>query len=150
MPLLPIYETTLQMTNQPPYVLLADDDPDDLEFFCSAMRRLFPGVDVIAFGDGDLLLDYLSHCNPAAFPVCILVDYKMPRLAAPQFLQATGGGTPYDQIPKFVWSTSHRKKDMDDCINHGARSFLIKPTTESQLEQAILSLIAHTLLIQRV
>lgn len=144
--LLPIKFQALSMTHAYPTILLADDDPDDRDFFCSAMRRLYPKVNVRTFEDGDPLLNYLYHCGRPLFPLCILLDYKMPRLNAPQFLQATGEGTPYIQIPKIVWSTSHRKKDMDECLNLGAASFLIKPTTDYQLEQEIRSLTRYILI----
>ncbi|HVU99534.1 MAG TPA: response regulator [Puia sp.] len=128
------------MTQEFPYVLLADDDPDDREFFVSGMRRLYPHVGVIVFDDGDHLLEYLKDCPSQSFPVYILLDYKMPRLNAPQFLQQTGSGTRYDWIPKIVWSTSPLKRDMEECLNQGAISFVIKPVSEPLLDNMLRSL----------
>jgi CheY-like chemotaxis protein len=128
------------MTNIFPFVLLADDDPDDRDFFCAAMQRLYPQVDVRSFSDGDELLEFLRNSRIQGLPGCILLDYKMPRLTGPEVLRATGTGTPYDQIPKIVWSTSTRQIDIDECLRLGATRFLIKPESGLQLEDLIKSL----------
>lgn len=128
------------MTYDIPSVLLADDDPDDRDFFCTAMKRVYPNVKIRTFEDGDHLLDYLKHCSVAMLPGCIVLDYKMPRLTAPQFLQAAGDGTRYAQIHKIVWTTSRLRKDMEACLNAGAASFHIKPNTDSQMDNLLRSL----------
>jgi CheY-like chemotaxis protein len=128
------------MINGSSYVLLADDDPDDRHFFCEGMRRFFPEIVIHTFQDGDELLHFLDNNPLPVLPACILLDYKMPRLTAPQVLQATGAGTRYAPIPKVVWSTSERKKDIDECLGLGAVRFVIKPDKGSQLDRLINSL----------
>jgi len=128
------------MTNGSPYILLADDDPDDRDLFCEGMRRSYPHVGLHTFQDGDELLAFLASCGYPTLPACILIDYKMPRLTAPQILQVTGLGTRYAHIPKIVWSTSERQKDIDECLNLGAARFVIKPDTNYQLDELISSL----------
>ncbi|HVU53941.1 MAG TPA: response regulator [Puia sp.] len=128
------------MTNGFPFVLLADDDPDDRDFFCAGMQRLYPQVDVLSFQDGDELLEFLKNSGLPSLPSYILLDYKMPRLTGPDFLRGTGIGTPYDPIPKIVWSTSQRQIDIDECLRLGAARFLIKPESGLQLDNLIKSL----------
>ena len=128
------------MTREFPFVLLADDDPDDRDFFCAGMHRLFPRVDVLSFKDGDELLAFLNDPTLQSLPGCILLDYKMPRLSGPEVLQATGVGTPYDHVPKIVWSTSQRQIDIDECLRLGATRFAIKPASGAQLDNLIRSL----------
>lgn len=125
------------MTNGFPFILLADDDPDDRDFFCSAMQKRYPQVGVYTFQDGDELLSFLDTFTWSVLPACILMDYKMPRLCAPQVLRATGAGTRYARIPKVVWSTSERKKDCDECLGLGAAQFVVKPETGSELDRLI-------------
>jgi len=128
------------MTDRFPYILLADDDHDDRDFFCAGMQRLYPQVGIRTFNDGDELLEFLHSRTWLTPPACIIIDYKMPRLTAPEILQVTGAGTPYAHIPKVVWSTSERQKDMDECLSLGASHFMIKPITDSQLDRQIKSL----------
>jgi len=131
---------TLSMTKEFPFVLLADDDPDDRDFFCAGMQRLFPQVEVRSFQDGDELLEFLNSSRLQSLPGCILLDYKMPRLSGPEVLRATGIGTPYDHVPKIVWSTSQRQIDIDECLRLGATRFAIKPESGAQLDNLIRSL----------
>ncbi|MBN8855721.1 MAG: hypothetical protein BGO55_22915 [Sphingobacteriales bacterium 50-39] len=133
------------MTNEFPFVLLADDDPDDRDFFCAGMKRLFPSVDVVAFPDGDELLEFMNSSRLQPLPGCILLDYKMPRLSGPEVLLATGVGTPYDHVPKIVWSTSQRQIDIDECLRLGATRFAIKPESGAQLDNLIKSLACYLL-----
>ena len=128
------------MTNGSPYILLAEDDPDDCDFFCAGMKRFYPQVGIHTFQDGDELLEFLDNCTWPSLPALILIDYKMPRLTAPQVLQATGAGTRYAHIPKIVWSTSERQKDIDECLSLGAVRFAIKPATGYELNELINSL----------
>lgn len=128
------------MTHAFPKVILADDDPDDRDLFSSALQRLYPDVVLRMFEDGDKILAYLRHSSPTMLPDCILLDYNMPRFTGPQILRATGPGTRYAHIPKIVWSTSHRKQEMDECLNLGAMRFVIKPTTEAELNEVVRSL----------
>jgi len=131
---------SLIMTSRFPYILLADDDPDDRDFFVAGMQRRYPQVSIRTFQDGEELLGFLDNRTWTALPAVILIDYKMPRLSAPQVLQATGAGTRYALIPKVVWSTSQRKEDMDECLGLGAALFVIKPETGAQLDRLINSL----------
>lgn len=132
------------MTKDIPFVLLADDDPDDRDFFCAGMKRLFPRVEVLSFKDGDELLEFMNNSG-LQLPGCILLDYKMPRLSGPEVLLATGIGTPYDQVPKIVWSTSQRQMDIDECLRLGATRFAVKPESGAQLDNLIKSLSRYLL-----
>jgi len=128
------------MTQQSPSIIIVDDDPDDRDFFCAGMQRVYPHIKVYTFQNGDQLLRYLNDGAAPALPRCIVLDYKMPPLTAPQLLVATGSGTRYHQIPKIVWSTSHRKTEMAECLSLGALRFVIKPFTEDQLDELLRSL----------
>lgn len=136
----PAFTKGFIMANELPYILLAEDDPDDRDLFCAGMQRFYPQVGIHTFQDGDEMLEFLDNCTWLALPACILIDFKMPRLTAPQVLQATGAGTRYAHIPKIVWSTSERQKDIDECLNLGAIRFAIKPDTGDKLDELINSL----------
>jgi CheY-like chemotaxis protein len=136
------------MTKEFPFVLLADDDPDDRDFFCAGMKRLFPRVEVLSFEDGDELLEFMNNSSLRLLPCCILLDYKMPRLSGPEVLQATGMGTPFDHVPKIVWSTSQRQIDIDECLRLGATRFAVKPESGAQLDNLIKSLARYLLTSQ--
>jgi len=123
-----------------PLILLADDDPDDRDFFRSGLKRLYPQIELIAFNDGTNLLDFLANCAASELPDCLLFDYKMPGLMGPDLLHATGPGSRYDPIPKIIWSTTQRRKDIDECLSLGAAWFADKPVTNAELDKLLRSL----------
>lgn len=127
----------LPMTSAVPFVVLAEDDPDDRDYFRAGMKRLYPEVAVSMFENGDDLLGYLESCALWDLPGLIMLDYKMAPRNAPEILISIGFGTRYGHIPSIVWSTSKREKDVEECLNFGALRFVVKPDTESQLNQLL-------------
>jgi CheY-like chemotaxis protein len=121
------------------HVLLADDDPDDLAFFCAGMRRFYPETNILTFHNGGKLLEYLDNPTISILPHFILMDYKMPPLTAPEVLRAMELAPRYHRIPKMVWSTSQRQKEIDECLSLGAVRFVVKPITDCQLDDFIRS-----------
>ena len=125
------------MTYNVPFVVLAEDDPDDRDFFCAGMNKVYPNVVVAAFDSGEALLAYLERCPTWDLPGFAVLDYKMKEGNAPEILIAIGHGTRYEHIPSIVWSTSTREKDKEDCLNFGALRFVAKPESDSELKQLL-------------
>jgi|GEM_PF-362991 len=137
----PLWTSTLyRMTPEFPYIAIVDDDPDDQEFLRAGMRRCFPEVTVMPFGNGNELLTYLDKCNNKKLPLAMILDYKMPGLSGADVLRITGNDTPYSSISKVVWSTSRLRKEMDECLALGALRWIVKPSTNDELDLAIRSL----------
>jgi CheY-like chemotaxis protein len=128
------------MKRPSPQVLFADDDPDDRDFFCAGMQRLYPQIEVVTFKDGAQLFDSLSGRTTAELPDCLFFDYKMPGVSGPELLQTTGPGTRYHSIPKIVLSTTQRRKDINECLSLGATRFATKPSTDAELDLLLKSL----------
>ena len=120
-----------------PYILLADDDPDDLDTFTCAFTRLNPNAFVETVNDGKELFELLGACNPQELPILILMDYKMPLITGPEILQKLASSTTYSHIPKLIWSTSERYKDIELCRRLGADNYFKKPATSSEIDDLV-------------
>jgi CheY-like chemotaxis protein len=120
-----------------PYILLADDDPDDRDSLIHPFLQQNPGVRVVSFGDGRELLSFLLACPDEELPVLILMDYKMPYVTAAEILQCLAGDPRYDAIPKLVWSTSGRAEYVDRCVRHGASQYFTKPNSLPELASIV-------------
>jgi len=125
------------MSKQLPYILLADDDPDDLETFTNAYTRLNPSVFVETVNDGKELFDVLDGCDPDELPTLILLDFKMPLISGPEVLQRLASSMEYASIPKLVWSTSERPKDIEQCQKFGADHYFRKPATSREADELV-------------
>jgi CheY-like chemotaxis protein len=125
------------MNNDLPYILLADDDPDDREALIHPFVQQNPNVRVVVMGDGQELLHFLERCPVDALPALILMDYKMPILTAAEVLEKLAGDDRYTEIPKLVWSTSDRAEYVDRCMRHGAVAYFAKPSSLAELANIV-------------
>lgn len=119
------------MTADANYLLIADDDPDDVETFRDAFLQKFPGMSVIDVSNGEELIAYLESIS--ALPVVVLMDYKMPILTAADILKMLNANDRYSGIIKLVWSTSDLRQYVDECMRAGAAKYYAKPNDGSEL-----------------
>ncbi|HEV2354245.1 MAG TPA: response regulator [Puia sp.] len=121
------------MNSERPYILLADDDPDDLALFTQAFCEANPHARVEAFADGQEILDYLGSCSEDELPSLILLDYKMHVVTGPEVLQQLSSDVRLAHIPVVVWSTSERSEDIENCVHLGAAGYFLKPASSAEL-----------------
>jgi len=119
----------------PPYLLIADDDQDDLDIFTEAFVRDNPGYIVEQATGGKAVLQFLD--NAAELPLILILDYQMPDLNGPEVLRHLAANRRYSKLIKVMWSTSRRIKDMEDCKNLGAAHYLVKPGDSRELTSII-------------
>lgn len=114
-----------------PYLLIVDDDQDDLDIFTEAFNRHNPGYDVEHAPGGKAALQFLDEA--AELPLALVLDYQMPDLNGPEVLRHLAANPRYKNLIKVMWSSSPRIKDMDDCKKLGATHYLIKPADNKEL-----------------
>jgi len=120
-----------------PYILVADDDPEDRQALRDEFRLQNPGIAVKEVEGGRELLDFLDRCLPRQLPAVIVLDYQMPDLSGPEVLQQLSADERYRQIMIVTWSTSSRTKDMEECKRLGAMDYLIKPDCIDGLNKSV-------------
>lgn len=121
---------------QMPYVLIADDDPDDLLILADGLREAYREVAVKTVADGDEVLDWLAS-HPGQLPQLIILDYKMPRLSGADVLRQISANDLYKVVPVVVWTTSGRENEMQECLELGAERLFVKPTTDKELMRIV-------------
>src|SRR5579872_2166870 len=121
---------------QMPYVLIADDDPDDLLILSDGLREAYREVAIETVADGDEVLAWLAS-HPGQLPLLIILDYKMPRLSGADVLRQMSGNDRYKGIPVVVWTTSGREDEMQECLQLGAERLFVKPTTDKELMRIV-------------
>jgi len=118
-----------------PYLLLADDDPDDRSFFADAFRQQNQGFLVEQVGGGVAALEYLKEA--VILPVVLLLDYQMPDLSGPEVLQQLAIDSRYTHIVKIMWSNSHPDMTTKECKRLGADHYIRKPTSAIELNAIV-------------
>ena len=115
------------MTDVKPYILVADDDPDDQEMLVERFHRRNPDAVFRLMSSGLEALDYLRNCPNEELPRLIVIDYKMPGMNGAEVLKIVQEEGRFRHIPKVVWSTSSNQEYIDKALNSGADMYFTKP-----------------------
>jgi CheY-like chemotaxis protein len=110
-----------------PYILIADDDPDDQEMFADRWRLHNSEAEVECVSSGTEALSYLRNCPSDRLPRLIVIDYKMPGITGDEVLRLLLDDDRYARIPKIVWSSSNNKEYIDLSLQSGAQRYFTKP-----------------------
>ena len=125
------------MTKQAPYILVADDDPDDQEMLVNRMQIRHPAIPVRCLDGGVETLTYLHNCPTDELPLVMILDYKMPGLTGAEVLQSIRPDGRYGAIPKIIWSTSNNAEYKERSIQSGADKYFTKPSDMSAFDHLV-------------
>lgn len=117
------------------YLLIADDDPEDISVLLDGLRLIRSDIPVKTVNNGRSVMDFLHHCKEDNLPGLILLDFKMPFLNAAEVLLAMSENEEWSAIPKLVWSTNRQGRDIELCLNLGAIDYLRKPDSLVELKE---------------
>lgn len=122
-------------------IVLADDDPEDVELARDALAEVRLANNLQVVGDGDELLELLRgtgrHAGHPAHPRLILLDLKMPRMDGFEVLRQLKGDATLRTIPVVVLTTSAADADIVRSYDLGVNSFITKPVTFEGLVAAM-------------
>lgn len=119
------------MENQPPTILVADDDPDIREIIVSAAEKA--GGHVIEAGDGAEAWRYL---NEVVVDVAIL-DVMMPEMSGLEVCEKLKNTEFGKLIPIIVLTARDGLRDKVDALELGADDYLTKPFQFKELTARI-------------
>lgn len=138
-------EATVGMRIISPYfmtVLNVDDDLEDREFFCEALREIDPSITCLIAGSGMEALALLK--NQVPLPDYIFLDINMPMMDGKQCLRALKSMPEFEGIPVIMYSTSTDSREIRECYMLGAEDFLIKPHSYEKLVNDLISIFAFS------
>jgi CheY-like chemotaxis protein len=125
------------MQTKQKFILLADDDIEDLELLQEAIVKLEPETKVHSVTNGRMVLSYLEDRTDGELPSLIVLDYNMPDMNGAEVLVQLSNDPELQRIPKVIWSTSNASQYIEECMENGAKTYFVKPSTNKQLlEQA--------------
>ena len=135
------------LTWQTPSLLIVEDSNEDFEVM---QRFLLRSPTPIAFQrcvNGDQALAFLCRTGSyvdresAPRPNLIMLDLNLPGTDGREVLRQIKQDNRLKTIPVVVFTTSNNPKDIEDCYQYGANSYIVKPIDFAQLKRDI-----HTLL----
>ena len=113
-------------------ILLAEDDPRDVELTLEALSEHNLANEVIVASDGREALDFLYRVGKYAGrangnPVVILLDLKMPKIDGIEVLRNIKGDEILKTLPVVVLTSSRESRDLEECYRLGVNAYVVKP-----------------------
>jgi CheY-like chemotaxis protein len=131
------------MQSDPKHILMADDDPDDIEMFQSAVDETCSALQLTVATDGEKFLALLSK-SPK--PYAIFLDLNMPIITGKECLLEIRTKNEYDDVPIVIFSTSAQKSEIDFCLKNGANNYLTKPSSYAGIKSIVDNLCNESLI----
>lgn len=126
-------------------ILLAEDDPGDVELTLTALAEYNLANEIVVVRDGVEALDYVYRRGPfadrpAGNPVVILLDLKMPRLDGLQVLRQLKADDALRRIPIVALTSSRENYDLAECYRLGVNAYVVKPVRFTEFVEVVKSL----------
>lgn len=110
-----------------PFMLIADDDEDDIYLLDSAFKESHLDVKIDFVQNGQEVFKYLDKINGSnPLPDLIVLDLNMPLLGGRDTLLRLKEDLRYKNIPVVILTTSNNEKEKAHCLEIGAALYLFK------------------------
>ena len=129
--------------NRPCTIFLAEDDIDDQELLHEALASLNARIKLISFTTGVKFMNHIAEMEDSLLPDLIILDYNIPEINGAEILKQLGKHHRFDSIPKIVWSTSDSHLFRQTCLDLGARSYLVKPSSIGGIQHIAKKMLEH-------
>lgn len=123
-------------------ILLAEDNPNDVELTLTALRSLKLSNEIVVVHDGAAVLDFLRRKNAYAgrspvHPIVTLLDLKMPRVDGLETLRQIREDPELRLLPIVILTSSREESDLVKGYALGANGYVVKPVDFEQFTSAV-------------
>ena len=115
------------MANDSTFIILADDDQDDRDFFSDAFGELKIQTKIALFENGIQLMDYLID-KQSHLPDILFLDLNMPLKSGIECLKEIKETPRLKNIAIAIYSTSASEEDIEETFVQGANVYIKKPS----------------------
>ena len=128
-----------------PAILLAEDNPNDVELTLEALAAHNLANRVIVARDGVEAMAYLRREGAFAGreggdPAVILLDIKMPRMDGIEVLREIRGDPALRRLPVVILTSSKEEQDIITAYDLGVNAYVVKPVDFESFMSAVESL----------
>lgn len=140
------------MMNELKRILLAEDNPKDVELTLTALDEHHLANEVVVVNDGAEALDYLYCRGKYAMrsgnhPAVVMLDLKMPKVDGLEVLRILKSDENMKMIPVVMLTSSREERDLIDSYKLGVNAYVVKPVGFQQFIEAVKELGAFWALI---
>ena len=137
-------------------ILLVEDEEAHSELTKRAIRKAGNANRVDVVPDGEKAIDYLFNRGKYAdktrypHPGLILLDIKLPGIDGIGVLKQIKNDPVLKGIPVVMLTTSEREKDIVQCYDNHANSYLTKPVGFKEFEEKVMQIDFYWLLLNKL
>lgn len=123
-------------------ILLAEDNPMDVELTLEALNEHSLANQVVVLKDGVEVIEYLnfegqySKRSPEP-PAVLLLDIKMPRMDGIEVLRAIRDDARFKKLPVVMLTSSREEPDLKTCYELGVNAYVVKPVNFNEFIEAV-------------
>ncbi len=126
-------------------ILLAEDNPDDVELTLEALQVNQLANEVVVVRDGAEALDYLFRrgafaSRPAGLPAVVLLDLKMPKVDGLEVLRQIKSDESLRTTPVVMLTSSREESDLVRSYRLGVNAYVVKPVDFGDFIEAVRNL----------
>ncbi len=138
----------------PDYILLVDDNPDDVDLAILALKRSHLDCDIVVARNGFEALKMLHGDSSAlpslrVLPKVVLLDINMPVMNGFDVLQAFRAHERTQSLPIVILTSSKEEQDIAKGYAYGANSYIHKPVDFANFTEAIKQLGMYWLVLNQ-
>lgn len=113
-------------------ILLAEDNPKDVELTLEALADHNLSNNVVVVRDGVETMEYLRQegkfkLRKPGNPAVILLDVKMPRMDGLEVLREIRGDAGLSRLPVVMLTSSREEQDLVASYDLGVNAYVVKP-----------------------
>jgi CheY-like chemotaxis protein len=130
------------MSDEPIYVMLADDDESDRMNFKEALEEGKIKTTVVSVNDGVELMEYLLQ-EDTQLPTILFLDLNMPRKNGLECLIEIRKNERLKEIVVAIYSTSSSEIDIEHTFNSGANVYIKRPNNFAKLKSVLNEIVMY-------
>jgi len=134
---------------EPKTILLVEDSSDDERLAVRAIRQMQTPIALDVARDGAEALDYffgddgLVAKGQLCKPVLVLLDLKLPKISGVEVLKKLRADSRTRCVPVVILTLSDEERDLVECYQNGANSYIRKPVNYDQFIEVIHQLCSY-------
>lgn len=142
------------MADRENYILLVEDNPDDIELTILAFEKNNFANDIKVVEDGEEAIHFLSGKNDEGiskfgYPELILLDLKLPKVNGHEVLKEIKADKKTKRIPVVILTSSQEEEDIIKGYDLGANSYVRKPIDYQDFVEVVNNLGVYWLAINK-
>lgn len=123
-------------------ILLAEDNPADVELTMEAFHAAHIANEIVHLPDGEAVLDWLHARGPYAarppgLPALLVLDLKMPKVGGLEVLQQLKADSGFRNLPIVILTSSREEQDVVQSYHLGVNAYVVKPVEYHSFIEAV-------------